>query len=130
MTYESRIKYMIGVLYESKTSLTKCFLIKLMHAFTKSMWSEYSPRIRKYTGEYLIRFYTSLLVNEDQTSFVPMKQRTIIQWQSVIQHEMLSQIILKIAFRFSMCNDRVTAGDFCERKREIRNDKIWDRTQL
>jgi hypothetical protein len=90
MTRENRNKYMIGVLYESKTYLIKCFVIKLMHAFTKSLWSECSPCILKYTGNYLKRFCTALLVSEDQTSIVQMKQRTIIQWQSVIQHEMLS----------------------------------------
>lgn len=90
MTYESRIKYVVGVLYKSKTYLTKYFLIELMHAFAKSMWSEYSPRIRRYTGEYLMHFCASLLIREDQTSFVQTKQRTIIQWRSVIQHQMLS----------------------------------------
>jgi len=73
MTCESRTKYMICVLYESKTSLIKCFVIKLMHAFTKSLWSEYSPCILKYTDNYLMRFCTALLLREDQTSIVQMK---------------------------------------------------------
>jgi hypothetical protein len=79
MTCENRTKYTIGVLYESKTSLIKCFVIKLMQAFTRSLWSEYSPCILKYADNYLIRFCTALLVSEDQTSIVQMKQGTIIQ---------------------------------------------------
>ena len=70
---------MIDVLYESKTSLIKCFVIKLMHDFTKSLWSERSPCILKYSDYCLMHFCTALLVREDQTCIVQMKQGTIIQ---------------------------------------------------